>query len=354
MTNAVGPIFVVGSARSGTELMRQVLNLHADVAISSETHYFDDLRPRLHGGGQQLEEAELETAVNYFSAIRRHSYGLHVGREMDSLDEELMISATSCGGTADAVFVAYAERFARDLGKTVWGEKTPRHIFRTDEILAAFPTAKVLVMVRDPRAVVASYRDWTNRWFVQRGTDAQLEASIRAEEARTRASFNLTVISLLWASATRHGARMVTRHGRSRVRLIHFERLLQAPEPTVRELCGWLGLDFKPEMLRIEVVNSSYLDRGAQVGFDKSVAERWRTVLSEKEIAYIDRLVGGTVEAFGYPRSDAPIPAAFLVSQLVAAPFAVLRALLVNYGRIGAVLPYLLVRLRGLAGRRGD
>ena len=45
-----GPVFVVGPSRSGTTMMQTVLSSHPRVALASETHYFDDLRPRIGGG----------------------------------------------------------------------------------------------------------------------------------------------------------------------------------------------------------------------------------------------------------------------------------------------------------------
>ena len=44
MTTGARPLFVVGPSRSGTSLMRALLNGHADIALAGETHYFDDLR----------------------------------------------------------------------------------------------------------------------------------------------------------------------------------------------------------------------------------------------------------------------------------------------------------------------
>ena len=48
-----GEIFVVGASRSGTNLVRALLNAHSRLWISAETHYFDDLRPRLPGNGTE-------------------------------------------------------------------------------------------------------------------------------------------------------------------------------------------------------------------------------------------------------------------------------------------------------------
>ena len=80
-------------------------------------------------------------------------------------DDEFRMLAENFGESADAIFAAHCRSQQAARGKTVWGEKTPRHVFRSKDILGAFPTAKLLVMIRDPRGVVASYRDWNDRLF---------------------------------------------------------------------------------------------------------------------------------------------------------------------------------------------
>jgi LPS sulfotransferase NodH len=70
------PIFVVGASRSGTNLLRALLNANGEVSISPETHYFDDLRPRLSSGGTApLEPDDRERCENYFLALSHRAYG---------------------------------------------------------------------------------------------------------------------------------------------------------------------------------------------------------------------------------------------------------------------------------------
>ena len=49
MRRETSPIFIVGTSRSGTSMMRDIVARHPDVWIGGETHYFDDLRVRLRG-----------------------------------------------------------------------------------------------------------------------------------------------------------------------------------------------------------------------------------------------------------------------------------------------------------------
>ncbi|MBJ7413126.1 MAG: sulfotransferase [Phenylobacterium sp.] len=349
MAEGSRPIFIVGPSRSGTELTRRILNNHSQIGVAGETHYFDDLRPRLGGGTARLDQHAKIAAIAYFAAVQQHSYGLHVGAAETALDPSIIAEAEAAGGSGDAYFAAYCSRFAASQGKSIWGEKTPRHIFAADGILAAFPSARIIALVRDPRAVVASYRDWRNRWFAGQEIESGLKAAIASEQARVRASYSLPVISLLWAAAARQAARLGAQYS-GRVFVLKFEDLLSAPEVTTRNLLNWLNLAYEPSMLDVDVVNSSYVDRGARGGIDGLARERWREQLSPKEAGLVSLLTGRAARRFGYVASDPP-PLTFTLATVALTPVFALRAAAANRGRIGAILPYLAARAGALLGR---
>lgn len=339
-----GPIIVVGASRSGTELVRALLNRHPEVGIAPETHYFDDLRPRVGGGRSELTPDQREATREYFENLRSGWYGLNTTPRSSSSANWL----ENLGDTADEIFRQYCEAWSADRGKNVWGEKTPRHIFRGDDILAAFPDARILVLIRDPRAVVASYRDWRNQWAGRDTIDPALFDASQREDRRIRASYSLSIVSMLWKSAARHAASLARRHGPDRVRIVKYEDLVAEPERTTRELCEWLGVRFYRDMLTVGVVNSSYVPAEAQDGVDPAVAGRWRGVLSKNEIGYVDWLTGGVARSFGYEPAGVGVSKAFAAWELALVPFRLLRAAAVNRRRIGALMPYLISRARGL------
>ena len=160
-----GPIFLCGPSRSGTAMLRSALNGHPSVHLAGETHYFDDLRQRFEDPSSGVLSSELASeAADYFCALSHRPYGHHGDPTQGRISpQQLRERAEQLGGTGDAYFQAYCEIEAEQASKSIWGEKTPRHIFRINDILTKFPDAKVVCMSRDPRAVVASYRDWRNQ-----------------------------------------------------------------------------------------------------------------------------------------------------------------------------------------------
>lgn len=338
-------LFIVGPSRSGTELTRDVLNRHPDINITAETHYFDDLRPRINGGRARLSPDQRLEALNYFAALRAHTYGL----TKLALTSSPHVDLDLLGETGDELFANFCGANPAPSAVGFWGEKTPRHLFRVDDMIAAFPNSKVLLLVRDPRSVVASYRDWQNSWVGFQGEGAVIETASVAEDRRIRASYSLAIIALLWRSAAQQAIALRKRLSPDQFQIVRFEDLVRAPEATLRDLCVWMGLPFNDGMLDVSVINSSYVKGAGPSGFNPSVAERWRVSLSRNEIGVIDLLTSGPARTFGYQASGMKASPAFLARELGATPLRIVRAVVANRGRVGALLPYLMARARGLA-----
>jgi hypothetical protein len=346
-------VFVVGPSRSGTALLRSALNRHPDVFLAGETHYFDDLRPRLSAPSSASLAAEERLACeDYFLALAHRPYG-HGGVAAQSrMDRaQLRCAADALGGGADAYFQAYC-LLARKLEQpgsdapSVWGEKTPRHVFRIPEILDRFPRAQVVCLVRDPRAVVASYRDWRNQGGFDLDDDAGHTAALEMEARRTMASYDPTIASLLWRATASAGRRARQRFGPNRVTVVRYEDVTADPESALRELAMWLGLEFGKTMLDVPLHNSTFSAFDRSAGISTAPVTRWRRMLAPTEVAIVQAWCGREMDRLGYipePVSLAPRQRAALVGSL---PVAVARAAVANHRRMGRVGPYLWRRAR--------
>jgi hypothetical protein len=252
---------------------------------------------------------------------------------------ELRALADELGGTGDAYFEALCRLRARVHERARWGEKTPRHVYRIHGLLQAFPDAKVVCLVRDPRAVVASYKDWHGAAERRGATES---AELQADRARTRRSFNVVLMSLLWRGVVSASFGALERHGPDRVRIERFERLADEPETEVRELCAWLELEYEPALLEIPVVNSSYATTGE--GVSKEPVGRWRERLSAGEVAVVQSCCRSQMDELGYELEAVSASPARLAWAWGTAPFAAARAAVVNRKRLGKTTQYLRTR----------
>lgn len=353
MTKSVSPLFVVGPSRAGTALMRSMLNNHPEVFITGETHYFDDLRVKLADVARApMGPDQARRCEDYFRALTHRPYG-HGGEPGRGwlTAEALRAEREICGEGADAYFEAFCRLNAARNGKRIWGEKTPRHVYRIPDILERFHGARVICMIRDPRAIAASYRDWRNQGGFDLEADSGHQQALEVEEARARTSYHIVIQSLLWrgvANATL-GAR--DRFGASRVYLQRYEDFVEDPQAAATHLMAWLGLAYDDRLLEVPMHNSSFSSFSRQGGVSKDPVHRWREKLSAAEIAVVQDCCGGLMERLGYPRDRSGFSPARLVPW-VTLPYAVLAAARANRDRTGSLPAYILRRLR-LAARAG-
>lgn len=348
-------VFIVGPSRSGTELVRTVLNRHPSVRIAPETHYFEDMRARLTKDEISSPPVALRDSVlAHFARLHGGIYGLETleDRAVDQrFLEKLSKASLALGAGIDSVFAAYCMlTMAGPDGPVdeleVWGEKTPRHVFAADAVVEAFPEARFIVMVRDPRGVAASYRDWNQRWLVEDGRE--ITAEVRREMRRVRRSYSLTLNALLWKSAVLTGLALGQKLGADRVQVVRFEDLLADPLVVISRLCTFLGIDFREEMAGVDIRNSSYLKESSKAGFVREAAERWRSRLSSHEIAYLEWMVGREMRQLAYDPSGERLNPFFSLLEVSRFCLALPRAVHANRHRIGDLVGYVRTRLSGL------
>lgn len=350
MVAAQRAIFLCGASRSGTALLRSICNASPDVHVAGETHYFDDLRSRLGAAASSRLPPELiRLAEDYFLALAHRPYGHGGDPSRSPLEaERLHMRAAALGGTGDAYFQAFCQLQATLEGRDetrIWGEKTPRHVFRLSEILDRYPNAQAIVMVRDPRSVVASYRDWQN----QGGLDADptYGDALDAEHRRTQATYDPTVVSLAWRAAIAASKAAIARFEPERIRIQRYEDLVTDPTAQVRDMCRWLDIPFHDEMLDVPLHNSSFSSFQSSEGISTAPLRRWVTKLTDREVAVVQMWCGREMARLGYERVDVPGGARLRLAAAASGGASGVRAVRANRDRAGGSLTrYVARRLR--------
>lgn len=143
------PIFIVGAPRSGTTLMRNMLNRHPAIAISRETEFYHYIyrRRRIFGSLSDLGNRK-RLVKEYLSTQRIQRMNL----DLQALEQKLLEE----GVTYEALFASLLSFYARAHGKRRCGEKTPQHALFTEVLCRWYPDARIIHILRDPRDVVAS------------------------------------------------------------------------------------------------------------------------------------------------------------------------------------------------------
>lgn len=285
------PIFVTGSSRSGTTLVARMLGVDPDVHTLRELHFVEELWDPSQLEPLGREDQEHLAQVLLHRATR--SYNLpedrtpHVDTARSALD-------ALGGGPVTRIDVLWAvlAHEAATTGATRPCEQTPRNAFYMQELLEQFPDGRVVAMVRDPRDVVLSMKNW---W--RRGRLGAHEQTWRTT-LRKRVDYHPLVSALLWRSA----ARAVLAATDPRVLTVRFERVALEPSETLADICSHVGLEPTEGMLSVGRQNSSNFSDGSQTGtgIDPSVVGRGSTELSRTELWITQRLTRREMAALDY------------------------------------------------------
>lgn len=277
--------FLVGRGRSGTTLLRAILDSHPLMAIPDETHFLVGmgLRRASYVNARGFDHDAFLSDLVARPGFR--SLGLVPERVRDHL------ASTSPADFADAVRGVFS-LYAASRGKTRYGDKTPLQVLHVQELAEIFDDARFVHIIRDGRDVALSYLD------IPWGAESVEEAAY------------------LWKRAVQAGQRAGSVLGPARYREIRYEDLVGEPEETVRWLCPFLELDFDPAMLRYheradEVAGTMGMPETRQGLYRPPTAglRDWRAQMAPADVARFELIAGDLVSALGYERATTTAPA---------------------------------------------
>jgi hypothetical protein len=346
--NEESPVFVCGASRSGTTMVSKFISSQTEHHIVRETHYFDDLRVRFNSQlGETLGRDDQKVCEDYFLALTHRPYG-HQGdpERADIVRSDLADAALELGGCPDSYFVAFCKLQMNKHHGNLWGEKTPRHVMRLSEILDVFPNGRVIYMLRDPRGVVASYRDWKNQGGFDLEADPEHRRILQEEERRTRKSYHPVICTLLWKASYRAARSAQKLHGENRIRIQKYETLCNEPDTAFVDLFDWIGAEGKPDLSRMTAINSSYDHYKEQGGVQSAPTTRWREKLSPREVGLVECVCGKTLEEAGYQPIKPRVSIMTIGCDLASTAPAVFRAVRANMSRSGNIVKYVAHRAR--------
>ena len=266
---------VLGHVRSGTTMLRAMLDSHPELAVPPESYFVVSLLGTDRDGRVDHDA--------FGSVLLADKYFQDWQLPPEVLDE--LRADPRVVSAADAVAGLY-HAYARRHGKARYGDKTPSHLHSVPLLAERFPSAKFVHIVRDGRDVAASVvsMDFGTARFAEAARGWRRKV-LRAHDAG---------IGL----------------GRDRYHEVHYEDLVADPESVLRDVCRFFGLDYSPAMLdyheRADELLTGLRDTGHIQGIRRppTVGVRdWRFDLTPHQIAVFDEVAGPALDALGYERS---------------------------------------------------
>lgn len=279
----MGPIFIAGCGRSGTSYLRTIVDAHPDVFIPSESLFIPDyLR-----FGRFVPERILRWL--FFREPQLLCWYNGGPFEADSIEQTI---------------TTVHEKAAGICGANIWGQKTPRFIRHVSLLNRAFPGIRWLLIHRDPRGVSASMKR----------SDQHTYSVVRA--CRRWRNDNRMIIDILKDGTSQ-----------SNVLLVRFEELILDYDEMLEKIFTFLSLEpinrddvnllgrpvfFSRSRFRINTVRGNLTP-------DPGIIDKWREVLTPREIRYIEHTCTKEMKILGYepvPDDDTAPDTLFVIGSL--------------------------------------
>lgn len=244
------PIFLVGAERSGTTLLRLMLDHHPEIAWCNEFEYAVDYITE-QGDFPQLEK--------YYQWLATHRIFQNTG------------FTVNCQLSYPQLVNSFLSQQRDRAGKPLIGATVHRHF---DRLLSIWSDARFIHIVRDPRDVARSCMamGWAGNVWV--GVERWQEAEQLWQQLKT----------------------ILTPE---RYIEITYETLISQTIKTLTGVCHFIGVPYDPAML-------TYAQNTTYDAPDPNLVEQWRRRLSERDIQLVEARVGDLLTSRGYFLSGLP------------------------------------------------
>ena len=281
--------FIIGRGRSGSTLLRSMLDAHPSVKIPLESRFIQFLYYHF----PVKKPWTSKTALQALDALESGFEPLKLDREAFLKSIEEFSDDLRFERVCKLIYLHTRNEFKKEEIR-ILGDKNPRYTFFVQQLLRLFPGAKFIHLVRD-------YRD--NMVAVQRAGTLIKESG------------NPYFALGRWLLYNRQALKYQSRYP-DRFQRVYFEELITDTEAVMQKLCMFLELVYDPGMLSYHKGMGTYfeekgfnsLHQSLQTPFDPSKIGEWEELLP-KRIAMRSEVLGGRLpEKLGYaPRYHLPL-----------------------------------------------
>ena len=264
------PVIIGGCARSGTTLMRVMIDTH----------------PNIYCGP--------ETGLLYLRTLTRRKIR-KLSRKLEVPEEELkamMRGTDSYFSFVETLFDYLRER----AGKPRWGDKSPQNVLHLDRILHHFPEARFIHMIRDGRDTACSLRTFPQYRMVD-GQRVELDTMKPLDQCIRR-----------WVRDVEAGMRY---RGDLRYIEVKYEDLIENDEETLICVFGFLGEPWDERVTKYHQIESPgrSMDKmpqnpGATKPIYRTAYGRWRNEFTEEDKRVFKAIAGDLLVKLGYEEDD--------------------------------------------------
>jgi Sulfotransferase family len=284
---ATSPIFIIGMPRSGTKLLRDILNNNQHISIPIYETVFIPSLINKYGLHPSFDETSINEIIHDIKNSFFYFYAKKDGFLFDEPHFKKNIDYNSLLSIIKYILQNFSEKKGEDI---LWGDKTPSYIDHVELLNSSFPEAKFIHIIRDPRDnVISANKVWHKNIYrvAQRWNDS----IIKFKDYTDNNNINLLEIK--------------------------FEELLDDPNGTINVICDYLGVDYDQQML---LLRKKVEHHGSTKNSTNIVSEnkmKFLKTLSPKQLKKIEELAFTGINMYGYEAQTGEKQSHLSKSQLI-------------------------------------
>lgn len=272
-------VFMIGTQRSGSNLLRLMLNQAPNIAAPHPPHLLERFMPLLPGYGSLANEDHFAGLIDdVLRMVECNPVPWDVGFDRREIRQRCRENSLV------ALFGAVMDHMAEARGKAHWLCKSLANVHFLPEIERCFGAeARYLYLYRDGRDVCLSF----------------LKAVVGEKTAYH--------VAKQWAQEQQLALACGTRVPASQFLALSYEELTSNAESTLRLLCRWLDIEFQPSMLAFhqseeasKTADSGQMWSNVRRPVMASNTQKWRKGLTPDQIIDFESVAGAALTQLGY------------------------------------------------------
>lgn len=276
--------FIIGRPRSGSTLLRTLLDAHSEIIIPLECSFIVQLKKKYYHRNyweeKDLRGFQLDLEKTRFFSLNNF--------DQQKLQQNLLKLKGPCSyqGVCKTVISSFESPFPKE-NISILGDKNPSYSLLFDKLFPIFSEAKFIHLVRD-------YRD-------------NYESIINAQFENPLIAF----IVKSWKESNKSIEKFKTKFPKQ-FYTTRYEDLVEYPEIHLKKICCFLEIPYSDQMLKFHEHQEDFkkvfsenifsTNRNLFKPITSDNIGKWKNKLTKKEVIIADHIAGKYAEKYGYKR----------------------------------------------------
>lgn len=299
-----GPVFIIGTARSGTTMLRELLNTHPEICISRREYPdFARIWSNWPSYGDLSDFGNFTSFYEDSAKINSIDLGKLYGKngKIETLKLENWYS--SCDNFTPQGVLEPLIRFHVSItqpsseNNRIWGDKSPQNLPHVTLLSKSFPAARFILLLRDPRDIALSVDRFSYRHYPGTNNNKQFDQAWKyAQKIGNKRLIPMTKNICLSLLKTRKTLLSQPSHFIE----VRYDDILKNSDEELRRIAEFLDVDDQFDIETIETPVLYIESKRWKKGLMETNVKKYKKLMSQKVLNLIDEKCGVELFELGY------------------------------------------------------